>query len=311
MRLRLVLGALAVVAALSLAGCSSMGSLSMDPVDDAGLAKQASEATSGGDSVYEKVRQRTARRVIRNSPVNLTGVEPPLSTDLAYRRGGTFYNVSSEVVDTQPGVRTVVSFDYNGTAPNASRVAFSDLSRADRQAVKPYFTTPPRHIDDGPERGTQVTYTESERENSVLADYEDDRVVVTYRGETVIVQVEDFDRVTLRTYRYTASLVAGSPAEYAAQLKRQYAFTLRNLNESQRSVVKKAIGGTYYAESADDAAFASLVERFRSHEAVASDEYSGSWVVRYRGRLFWAEMDYGGFVDETGDTVSPPSVTPH
>jgi hypothetical protein len=89
------------------------------------------------------------------------------------------------------------------------------------------------------------------------------------------------------------------------------------LATDEREVVAGAIEGSYHAESSDDAAFRSIVERFRRHGAVRSDEYRGEYVVRYRGELYWAELRYGEFVEgepavarEFDPSAGPPTVRP-
>jgi hypothetical protein len=44
---------------------------------------------------------------------------------------------------------------------------------------------------------------------------------------------------------------------------------------------------------------------------VTGDEYGGSYLVRYDGQRYWAEIDYGQFVSDEEETITPPSVTPN
>ncbi|GGM75107.1 hypothetical protein J2752_002815 [Halarchaeum rubridurum] len=59
----------------------------------------------------------------------------------------------------------------------------------------------------------------------------------------------------------------------------------------------------------------SVLERFRAHDAVQRGEMHGSWVVRYDGRVYWADLHYGQFVEETyvsgPDRRNPIDTTPY
>jgi hypothetical protein len=156
--------------------------------------------------------------------------------------------------------------------------------------------------------GVGVVYTEREAESSVLVtDQQYD--AVRYRGETYPIRVEEPERVELDDYRYEATVVAESADAYGSVLREEYAFTLSGLSDAEQSVIDEASNGTYYAGSSDEQGFASLVERFRSRRAVESDEFGGSWVVRYDGELYWAEMDYGAFITDD-DPATRPEETP-
>lgn len=312
MRPRLVLAAVAVLAAVSLAGCASSGSLEMQAVDDEALAERASEPATGGHSPIEQAHRWTVRDVVRNGSRVMVGSEPPLRTATAYEYRGRYYNLSRELVRSEDGVETLVAIDYNGTAPNASRVAFGDLSPTERRQLRPFLRVDPDDVDDGPEAATKLAYTDAQRAEAALLAYSERRVVVTFEGRTRVLEVMDVEQERIRTYRYTARVAADTASGYADALTREYAFRLRNLNDSQRSVVEAAIGeGGYYADSDDDAAFGSLVERFRAHPAVESDGYSGTWLVRYRGQRYWAELHYGPYASDGAESVTPPSVTPN
>jgi len=97
------------------------------------------------------------------------------------------------------------------------------------------------------------------------------------------------------TRQYTATVVADSAETYAQQLRSTYVFELSGLSDAERSVVTEAINDTYYAESDTDDGFQSVLERFHRHAAVERNEYRGTWLVRYDGAVYVADLSYEGF----------------
>lgn len=95
--------------------------------------------------------------------------------------------------------------------------------------------------------------------------------------------------------------MAPSASAYAADLRESELFNISGLSDAEREVVTEAVEETYYSESTDDEAFRSVLGRFWSHEAVRSDEYSGSWVVRYEGTVYWADVHYDEFDRERNE----------
>jgi len=316
---RRALLAVVVVAMVALAGCAdAAGSLRMTPVDDAELVDRASRPTTGADRYPAIDRQRVARRVIENAPVNASGTatanvtapRPPVSTDLPHEYRGTYYELSYEAVDTQPGVATLVSIDYNATDPNGTRIAFADLSPADRRKLRPRLANPPATRRSGPDADVLLAYERPAARNSTLLAHAGGSVVIVDGRTEYALRVRETKEEPLRTFRYDVTRVAGSPAVYADRLRAEYAFALDGLTDAERDTVEAARGDAYYAESTDDEAFGALVDRFRRHRAVERDGSSGSWLVRYEGRLYWAELRYGAFAERTAATETP-SVTPH
>lgn len=312
MRRRLILAAVAVLAALALAGCAdAAGSVRMQPVNDTALADRASEETTGAGFYPAIDRQRTARQVIANGSGTVVDHRPPLASSLPYEYRGRYYNLSYEVVDSQSGVQTMVRVDYNATDPNGTRLAFDELSAADRAKLRPMFENPPDFRREGPEGELALDYVESAAGSSTLLDHEDEQVVVAYDGREYAVGVAGTREVTLDTYRYEATRVAESPETYADALTRRYGFTLSNLNENETAVVESALDDSYYADSTDDAGFDALVDRFLAHPAVERDDNSGHWIVRYEGQRYWVELRFGAFLEDGGGTITSPAVTPN
>lgn len=312
MRNRRALAAAALLLMLGLAGCvDAAGSIRMQPVNDTALADRASHPVSDGE-FYPAIRQQTvARRAIENGSVTIADVRVPARTDLPYRLEGRYYNLSSERVGTRPGMETAIGIDYNATNPNGTRLAFSDLSGADRRTLGPLLDIDPPFRESGPEVEFPLAYPRPAVANSTLFAHAGESLVVAYHGAEYGITIRDGRETTLDTYRYRATLRAESTRAYAQELKRTYEFDLAGLNESERSVIESALDDSYYAESTDDTGFAALVDRFRGKEAIKSDEYSGTWLARYDGQLYWVEMDYGQFVEVDTDPSPTPKVTPN
>ena len=307
---RLALAIVSVALLGALAGCSAAGSLSMEPVDDEQLADSASRSVENASVNPVAQGREVARRAIENGSTTVVADSPPVRTGLPYRHDGRFYNLSRSVLGTEPGYRIAVEIDYNASTVEGTVVDYDDLPAVDRRALAPLVDRQRRALEPGYDFGLPATYTESEAEASVLVtDQEVD--AVRYEGEVYPVNANGPESVTLEVYRHEATPVADSPEAYAEDLKATYAFTLSGLSDAESDVVAEAITDTYYAEDDDDEAFASLVERFRAHDPVVSRERTGKWVVRYDGQLYWAEMDYWGFVSETPDaSVTEPEATP-
>ncbi len=296
---RRLLGLLALAVLASIAGCSAAGSLSMEPVDDAELADEASRAGSDLDPAPrdgERSPRDIATTAITNGTTDVIADRPPLDADLPVEFEGAYYALSHRVVDTQSAWRVTIAIDYNGTDPDGRAIDVAALPAPDREALAGVLPPrrPPRT--DGPDFGVGAIYTPEELNESALAGGSEYDVVV-FEGERYPIQVESPEAVTLQTYRYDATKVAPNASAYAAQLREAYAFDLGELPPDERAIVSEAVAeGSYYAESEDDSAFRSLSERIRSHEAITRGETSGTWLARYEGELYVLEMHFGRFV---------------
>jgi hypothetical protein len=282
-----------VLLVVLLAGCSAAGSLEMQSTaDDVELAEQFSRPTAvSGDEPVD--HRQIARRAIENGSTTARSRDPLIEPGLPFAAEGRYYDVSSTVVGRQPGTAVTLEIDYNGTVRDNETVGYSNLSARDRALVDGVLPPkiPPRT--DGYDFGTSRTYNETELNRSVLLTAAYD--AVRYEGETYPINVRDTRSVTIRTYRYTASMVADSSAVYANELREEYLFTLSGLSEGERTVVEAAINDTYYAESTDDAQFRSVLETVRQHDAVQRNEYRGRWLVRYEGVVYVASLSYERF----------------
>lgn len=296
-RCLLALGALVVMALL--AGCSAPGSLEMRPVTDAELATEASRTIEPGSAPHVRT-DRPPRAVVNASVANgsttVTAVEPPVAEGLPVAADGAYYDLTWTVVDERPASIVPIGIDYNASAPSGTAIAYGELPRVDREALAALLPQRGPARTDGIDAGFEAVYTAAETDESVLVPAQRYDVVV-YEGERYPIEVEPTRETTLSTYRYEATRVADDAGTYASHLRERYTFALSNLTDAERSVVGAAVAnGTYYAESDDDAGFASVLERFRDREAIAEDGASGLWLVRYEGERYLARLRYGGFL---------------
>lgn len=297
MNRRLVLASVLLLALALLAGCSAVGSLEMRPVNQTELAHYASQPVAPPGATESRAADAIVRGAIENGSATGEGRSPPVDVERIYRHDGRFYKLSSEVTGSRLAVHVSYEIDYNATESAASgrAVEYERLPAPDRRALDDLL--PPRYDrrTEGYDFGVGVTHTPAEFEASVLASGPEYDVVV-YEGERYLVDAARTRNVTVERYRYTATEVAESAAAFGDRLKRTYRFELAGLTDAERKVVESAANDTYYAESDDDEAFRSVVERFRRHQAYREDEYSGKWIVDYRGQLYWVTLRYDGFV---------------
>jgi hypothetical protein len=276
-----------------LAGCSAAGSLEMQPTtDDAELAEQLSRPTTLPED--EPIRHRQiARQAIENGSATVQSRSPLIEPGLPFAHQGQYYNISSTVVDHQPGTAVTLEIDYNGTTQTNATVAYSNLSVRDRALIDGVLPPKRERRTDGYDFGTSATYNETEQNQSVLLTEEYD--AIRYEGEIYPINIRDTRPVTINTYQYTASTVASSSTEYATQLRDEYLFTLSGLSEAERGVVEQAINDMYYADNDDDETFRAVMETFQQQTAIQKNEYQGTWLVRYNGEIYVAELSYEGF----------------
>lgn len=297
MRTRTLLAAVAVLATLALAGCSSPGSIQMDPVDDADIGREATLDVPTPDPDAPEPAEtnaRTIREAIESGSTTAEGTGPPVDRAGPYRHDGAVFNLSYEVVDTHEETAADVRIDYDPSDTSGEAIAFADLPAVDRDRLAGLF---PQRGDggEGYDFGIGVRYDESEAAESVLVGPQEYRVLV-YEGERYRIDVET-EEVTVNTYRYTATEVAPGLAAYGQRLREELAFDLGGLSDGQRSVVESAIDGGYTANDDGDSDFEAVVDEFRRHEAVEETDYDGTWIARYDGEIYWVEIRFGQYAE--------------
>ena len=289
--------AFALVALLAAtAGCSGEGSISMDPADNSSLAEQAS---SDLDTLQPGQDRALVRDAIQNGTVTAVDDRPPVDQQQTFSYDGGFYDISYTETGTQQGYAVELRVDYNATTVEGAVVDYADLPAVDQRAVDGLLDRPepPEDVlEPGYDFEVVGTYTENQTDPSVLVtDQEYD--AVRYEGETYPVGVEATQE-TLTVYQYNSTVVAESAGEYATSLREQYEFELSNLSENERGILENALNGTNYIDDSDNSGFDSLVDRFRTHQAVEETDHTGKYVVRYKGQVYWVEVDYGSYLDD-------------
>ncbi|MFC5368390.1 hypothetical protein [Salinirubrum litoreum] len=293
-RTRLVLAFAALAALVALSGCSAAGSLSLDPMEsDAQIGEEATRDLSrigGPDVEGTETRDALARLTSEESVVIDNRTRPPVDPDRPVLMDGAVYDLNWTVAAEREVPSATLEVDYNATDTDAETVRFENLPPADQRALDGLLRETSRRVE-GPEIGGSVIYDRPEE--SVLLGTE---TLVVRDGQEYLVTAERAGTQTVSDYRYTATRL-GSASEYGASLRTEYAFDLGTVSPDERSILRKATGDDYYAESDSDEAFGRLAERFRAHEGVVEREVSGEWLVRWDGQLYYADLRYGGFVN--------------
>ncbi|MWG34392.1 hypothetical protein [Halomarina oriensis] len=290
MRRRTFLATGATLLVGALAGCSRpASSLRMTAVTDAELLDRVS---AGGDELSDRDRELVAETVADGTATRV-GRHPPFHRDLPVEYESSFYAVSWAETGERPGTAVTVEVDYDGDASGRRTVAYEALSERDRSLLSGLF--PPRterREDEGYDVGVGGTYTETERERSVLVDggYE----AVRYDGTAYPTAVET-DPTTLTVYRYEATEIAADREALLDRVRTDHRFVLDDLSSAERDVVETAVEDGYSSDS-ESAGFESLLDRFREESPVDSHGREGTvdaeYLVRYRDETYWADLHY-------------------
>jgi hypothetical protein len=280
----------------------------MAAVDGAGAL--ADRYARSVDAMPTELREFAAS-VIEDGPQRQEGTTPPLEGDSPVEHEGRYYRFEYEIVATREETIFLVEIDYDAEEPiDRPTVAVEDLPPVDRAAVADHFPPP----EEAPSRagydlGGGHRYGPADEAASVLVP-DPEYGAIAYDGTAYPIRVERGRPIDVNTYEYGATQVAADAEELAASVRDRYRFALTGLTQAERGIVETAIEDGYYVEDDDEppAAFESLLERFRAHAAIHSDEYGGDWLVSYDGTEYWASL---GFPHEYRTTkAETPSVTP-
>ncbi|WP_434531573.1 hypothetical protein ACODNH_21550 (plasmid) [Haloarcula sp. NS06] len=313
----------ATLCLVALAGCGQpAGSLSMDPVNDTELADKASTNVSEEDLAATEDRDhgvRILRQAVKNDSATVAATEPPHSAnETVYQTGDRFYTLSYTVVNTTTGRQVTYRLDKNVTANetdhNRLTVAdYDDLPPVDQSMLHStvsYLSRDSLEEDEVRPGGVEKeqTYSSAELNRSAIAGGQYD--AIRYEETLIQLEVVSNESQSLTVYRYRPVPVANGVGPYSACLRDTYGFELNGLDSDTRAVVTEATDGTYRAENTSDVGFRSVLDRFHEHTAVSATDQSGSWLVRYDGQLYWANLRYDAF-DEYDQmaTADQPAVT--
>ncbi|WP_434531493.1 hypothetical protein ACODNH_20995 (plasmid) [Haloarcula sp. NS06] len=262
---------------------------------------------------------RVLRQAVKNDSATVAATEPPHSAnETVYQTSDRFYTLSYTAVNTTTGRQVTYLFDKNATTNETDQnrltvVDYDDLPPTDQAMLHPtvsYLSRDSLEEDEvrpgGVER--EWTYSPAELNRSAIADGQYD--AVRYEGTLIQLEVVSNESQPLTVYRYRPMTVASGVGPYAACLRDTYAFELNGLDSDTRAVVAEATSETYRAENTSDTAFRSILDRFHDHTAVSATDQSGSWLVRYNGQLYWAELRYYAFDEyEQIAAADSPAVT--
>ena len=263
-------------------GCADpQAVLILDEATDEEIAETAREMGSEDDEA-EVVREA----VEGNGTYVDTGRVPPMrmegSQPVLY--DGRYYDVQMESEKVSEDAEYVLYVEYVGDEPAENETEYDALPEADRDALSELL---PPEEPEGFEDETGSLYTEDERDESVLVGESAQTVVV--EGGRYNVETERGETVDRKEYVYNFDEVAGSRDEYVSWMRDEFTFVLKDLSDDERAVVRESIEEGYYEGGVNDT-FASLVERFRDHRAIRSDEWGGEWLVEYDGTVYIAEL---------------------
>ncbi len=299
MRRRLVPILLIVVSSAMLAGCflpMEEGSLDMQSMTDEQLAHRMSRNISdGGSGSFGEI----AREAIENGSATADGAPPAADAGYPFVYHGRYYNLTRTTIGQHEETAVSIEIDYNASDTNGTAVEYDRLPASDKHALAPLLPVATTRRIPGNDLGTDARYSNANRSDSVLLGPQQYDIVI-YNGTRYPLTVKKPRTVTVFTFRYTATKVADDSAAYAQQLKASSLFTLSNLSDDERDIVKKATDGRgYMTEDDDNDAFKSLSDRFRAHPAITRYDSGGRWLVRYHGTVYLADLDYSGYTTTT------------
>ncbi|SEO82988.1 hypothetical protein SAMN04487948_105366 [Halogranum amylolyticum] len=308
MHRRTLLASGAVLTLSGLAGCLGFGaetavgtlptaSLRMEPVSDATIATRR---TYGRGVDEESPEYDLVRAAVDDGPTRVDDTEPPFPADRPFVFEDGVYELSVDVVDSRPATTFFVVLDpAEGDVADEESVAYADLPEVDRAVFERRGWDDPGFLG----FGTSVRYLDAHVPDSALVPDPAYSVVVwdaETRGEF---SVDGSRETPLRTYEYTASVVADSAATLGRELRERYEFTLSGLSAAEREIVAEAVDGDDgYVVPADHPlpdAMRRLGSRFRSRDDV---EYAGSetgddppsvdgtYLVRYDEEVYWTRI---------------------
>lgn len=247
-------------------------------------------------------RYQQVAEIVETGSLTVEATEQPLPTEGLLVYEDTVYQLAAEVVATTPA-RTV-SFTLapaEGTDTAARTIRFAGLPTVDKAkfeargvATDPFLSF-----------GASFTYRKAELPKSVLATSDAPAILAWDADTRGRFTIDDAYDVTLRTYRYTASVVQASAAAYGRAIRRENVVTLAGLTDAERAVVQAAIdaesGYTVPAGEMAPDPVQVLAARFREYDDVdpvwagatpgdGRETATGSYLVEYAGEVYWTEV---------------------
>jgi hypothetical protein len=264
-----------------LTGCADPRSvLVLEEATDEEIGDTAEEVEPGSDEaevITDAVGDGNATHVG-------TGRVPPMGFSSPLLHNGTYYDTEVRSETVSEDTEYVLRVEYAGDEPIENETDYDALPEPDRDALSDIL---PPEEPEGFDDETGRLYTEEERDDSLLVGRDSPTVVL--EGTRYTVETDRGETVDRREYTYRFEVVAEARDGYVSWMKDEFTFTLEGLSDGERAVVEEAIDGGYYEGSSAEE-FVSLVERFREHRAVRSDEWGGEWLVEYDGTVYLADL---------------------
>jgi hypothetical protein len=318
---------LAAVLSAGCTGCAgrSRTSLSMVPVSDTDIARRitprlVSREGEAADQPDEEVR--LVESALAGERPTAQGTSPPVPETEAFVADGRVYGLSHEVIESVPA--TTFPFTLNpvdGSVPAGESIPTGELPAVDREQLGEFGLLD--ESDPFLGFGSSMLYLDSEISASMLVPTPEFSVL-TWPEAAGRIEVDEGYDSELKTYRYSASVVAESAAEYGRRIRADHEFRLSGLSAAEREIVREAMrrpreryrdrnaGGTDtvtrggdldeegYVVAEDETAppaLRSLFERFESERGLSDDpgerERQGTYLVRYEGQVYWTEVQVG------------------
>lgn len=277
-------------------GTSPTAKLTLNAVTDVEIARRA---TYRIDLEHRSTQRDIAVATITDGPETVTAVNPPVPENRPIVYDGAVFELSYKKTSmaAASAFRLTLSSVKSSTEANRT-VEFRELPAVDRTKLQEYGWE-----DGGPfeSAGVPIVYTDEEIADSALVPDPEYDVIEWETGHRARITVERSDDTERNVYKYTARRIHESAQEFGGNIRKQHRIVLDGLPSEQRTIISQAIEDNHgYKVTADELpeAFSQLLERFppskktpRTYgETPTESSVSGSYVVRYEGDVYWAEL---------------------
>lgn len=277
-------------------GTPPTAKLTLNAVTDVEIARRA---TYRIDLEHRSTQRDIAVATITDGPETVTAVNPPVPENRPIVYDGAVFELSYEKTSMAAASEFRLTLSSVESSTEANRtVEFRELPAVDRTKLQEYGWE-----DGGPfeSAGVPIVYTDEEIADSALVPDPEYDVIEWETGHRARITVERSDDTERNVYKYTARKIHKSAQEFGGNIRKQHRIVLDGLPSEQRTIISQAIENNHgYKVTADELpeAFSQLLERFppskkipRTYgETPTESSVSGSYVVRYEGDVYWAEL---------------------
>lgn len=236
--------------------------------------------------------------------------EPPFPENRPFVFDGSVYELSYDVIDSQPATSFHIILDLiEGTVKSSEVVQYQDLPAVDKEVFRSRGWDDIEFIG----FGTSILYLDDAISNSVLVPDPEYSIIAWSSGTRGRFSVDGSHETTLKTYQYTSSVVNESAKDYGQSIRERCEFTLEGLSEGQREILSEATadesGFVIPREETLSEAMKGLIDQFQSQKQVdwvwnmdqEDESVSGRYLVRYEGDVYFARLH----VDQRSETAMP------